>query len=175
MRDINEITGEVVRAAYRVHSELGPGLLESVYETVLARRVTDRGLPVERQKAVTFEFDGMKFDEGLKVDLLVDSRVVVELKSVEKLARVHGKQVLTYLRLMNLPIGLLINFGGEDLRDGIKRIVNIRAPSAQNLMVPKAPRGSSTLLEMKTPLEAHTGPAGSTENCSDSVGSVGPV
>lgn len=139
MHDINRITGEIVSAAYRVHSQLGPGLLESVYETVLTRRLAERGFHVERQKAVTFEFDGMRFDEGLKVDLLVDGAVIVELKSVETLARVHAKQLLTYLRLMNLPIGLLINFGGENLDGGIRRIVNTRAPAAQDLIVRKPP------------------------------------
>jgi GxxExxY protein len=136
MRDINQITGQIVNVAYRVHSALGPGLLESVYESVMQRRLEAIGIPVERQKKVTFSFEGIRFDEGLKVDLLVDGLVVVELKSVEKLARVHPKQLLTYLRLMNLPIGLLINFGAESLNDGIRRVANTRAPSAQNAMVP---------------------------------------
>ncbi|HYH78368.1 MAG TPA: GxxExxY protein [Longimicrobium sp.] len=134
MRDINEITGEIVDAAYRIHSALGPGLLESVYETVMARRLAERGLPVERQKGVDFVFEGIYFEEGLKVDLLVDNQVIVELKSVEKLAPVHAKQLLTYLRLMGLPIGLLINFNGESLKGSIRRIVNTRAPAARAIL-----------------------------------------
>jgi GxxExxY protein len=123
MRDIDETTGEIVDASYRIHTGLGPGLLESVYEAVLARSLEQRGLSVERQKAVALEFDGLTFDEGFRVDLLVDGRVVVELKSVEKLAPVHSKQVLTYLRLMDLRAGLLVNFGAPTLKEGIRRIV----------------------------------------------------
>lgn len=130
MRDIDDVTGEVVDAAYRLHTQLGPGLLESVYEAVLARELERRGLTVERQKAVTFEFDGMRFDEGFRVDLLVEERVVVELKSVEKVAAVHGKQLLTYLRLLNLEVGLLINFGASTLKEGVQRIANRHVPSA---------------------------------------------
>ncbi|MFL5382394.1 MAG: GxxExxY protein [Longimicrobiaceae bacterium] len=124
MRTTNEITGEIVDVAYRLHSRLGPGLLESVYETVLAGLLQDRGLHVERQKAVSFEFEGHVFDDGLRVDLFVEHAVVVELKSVEKLAPVHMKQVLTYLRLLNLPVGLLINFGADRLKDGLQRVTN---------------------------------------------------
>ncbi|MEQ1904821.1 MAG: GxxExxY protein [Pirellulaceae bacterium] len=108
----------------KIHIELGPGLLESVYEVVLARALERRGFHVERQQTVRFEYDGVVFDEGLRLDLLVDGRVVVELKSVEKLAPVHGKQLLTYLRLLKLPVGLLINFGGATLKEGLHRIVN---------------------------------------------------
>jgi iron complex transport system substrate-binding protein len=130
MQDMDEITGSIVDAAYKIHTGLGPGLLESVYETVLARDLDRRGFTVERQKVVSFEYDGMCFDEGLRVDLLVEGKVVVELKSVEKLAPVHAKQVITYLRLLNLPIGLLINFGAPTLKEGIQRIVNHYQPSA---------------------------------------------
>lgn len=129
MRDIDETTGEIVDASFRIHTRLGPGLLESVYEAVLARSLEQRGLSVERQKAVALEFDGLTFDEGFRVDLLVDGRVVVELKSVEKLAPVHSKQVLTYLRLMDLRVGLLVNFGAPTLKEGIRRIVNAYVPS----------------------------------------------
>jgi GxxExxY protein len=128
MRDLNAITGEIVHTAYRLHTRLGPGLLEGVYEVVLARALERRGLRVERQKPIAFEIDGMHFEEGFRVDLLVECAVVVELKSVEKLAPVHAKQVLTYLRLLQLPVGLLINFGASSLRDGLKRIVNPQAP-----------------------------------------------
>jgi GxxExxY protein len=108
----------------RIHQALGPGLLESVYETVLAQQLKRRGFEVQRQRSVSFEFDGMQFDEGFRIDLLVDGRVVVELKSMEKLAPVHSKQLLTYLRLMNLQVGLLINFGASTLKEGLRRVVN---------------------------------------------------
>jgi GxxExxY protein len=135
MRDINRITGEVVDASYQLHTRVGPGLLESVYESVLARSLEQRGLVVERQKPISFELDGMRFEEAFRVDLLVEGRVVVELKSVERLTAVHPKQVLTYLRLLNLPIGLLINFGAARLSDGgVQRIVNSRASAARAIL-----------------------------------------
>jgi len=118
-----------VDAAMKIHVRLGPGLLESVYEAVLARDLERRGFQVERQKAIRFEYDGMVFEEGFRADLLVEDRVIVELKSVEKLAPVHGKQLLTYLRLMHLPVGLLINFGEATLREGLHRIVNNLTPT----------------------------------------------
>jgi len=122
--DVEEVSAIVVDAAFHLHRDLGPGLLESVYEAVLARMLERRGLRVERQKSVAFDFDGMHFDEGLRVDLLVEGCLVVELKSVETLAPVHPKQLLTYLRLLNLPIGLLINFGAATFKEGAKRVVN---------------------------------------------------
>jgi GxxExxY protein len=131
--DIDEITGVTVDAALKIHRGLGPGLLESVYEVVLARELIRRGLQVERQRAVSFEFDGMLFADGLRVDLLVGGCVVVELKSVERFAPVHAKQLLTYLRLMNLPVGLLINFGAATLKEGLKRVVNDHKPAATDL------------------------------------------
>jgi GxxExxY protein len=124
MRELDDISGAVVDAALRIHQALGPGLLESVYETVLAQQLKRRGFEVQRQRSVSFEFDGMQFDEGFRIDLLVDGRVVVELKSMEKLAPVHSKQLLTYLRLMNLQVGLLINFGASTLKEGLRRVVN---------------------------------------------------
>jgi iron complex transport system substrate-binding protein len=130
MKELDDVTGNIVDAALRIHRGLGPGLLESVYETVLARELARRGFGVERQKVVRFEYDGMTFEEGLRLDLLVEGRVVVELKSVERLAPVHGKQVLTYLRLLNLPVGLLINFGAATLREGLHRVVNDLPASA---------------------------------------------
>ncbi len=122
--DVEEISSIVVDTAYHLHRRLGPGLLESVYEAVLGRLLERRGLRVERQKTVAFDFDGLHFDEGLRIDLLVEERLVVELKSVENMAPVHLKQLLTYLRLLDLPVGLLINFGAATFRDGIKRVVN---------------------------------------------------
>jgi GxxExxY protein len=134
MHEINVITGQVVDAAYRLHSRLGPGLLESVYESVLARLLEQSGFSVERQKPISFEFDGLRFDEAFRADLLVASRVLVELKSVEQLAPVHHKQVLTYLRLLDLPLGLLINFGAPLLKEGVHRIVNTRSSPARALL-----------------------------------------
>jgi iron complex transport system substrate-binding protein len=130
MKELDDITGAVVDAAVKIHKELGPGLLEPVYEVVLARALERRGFKVERQKSIRFEYDGMVFEEGFRVDLLIEEQVVVELKSVEKLAPVHSKQLLTYLRLMHLPVGLLINFGAVTLKEGLQRIVNNLPASA---------------------------------------------
>ena len=139
-RQLDDITGEIIDAALKLHTRLGPGLLESVYEAVLARDLERRGLAVERQKMVAFEFDGMRFEEGLRLDLLVDGLVVVELKSVERLAPVHAKQVRTYLRLLDLEVGLLVNFGAATLKEGLQRIVNNHVPSASSrLRVNQAP------------------------------------
>lgn len=128
-RAIDDITGQIVDAAFKVHTSLGPGLLESVYEMVLAKELETRGLQTERQKPVSFEFDGLRFEDAFRVDLLVEGLVVVELKSVETLAPVHSKQLLTYLRLLHLSVGLLINFGAATLKEGLHRIVNNYTPS----------------------------------------------
>ena len=123
-RDIEEVTAIVINAALQLHRDLGPGLLESVYEAVLAKMLEERGLVVERQKPVPIHYQGITLDEGFRLDLLVDGQLIIELKSVENLHPVHPKQLLTYLRLMNLPLGLLINFGAPLLKDGLKRVVN---------------------------------------------------
>jgi len=122
--NLEQTSAVVVDAAFQLHKNLGPGLLESVYETILARMLEQRGLRVERQRVLAFEYQGMHFDEGFRTDLLVNDSVVVELKSVEQLKPVHAKQVLTYLRLLDLRLGLLINFGTGTFKEGIKRIVN---------------------------------------------------
>jgi len=124
MKNVEEMSAIVVDAAFHLHRDLGPGLLESVYEVVLAKILRDRGLAVERQKPVPIEFAGLSFDEGFRADLVVEGCLVIELKSVEKISPVHGKQLLTYLRLMHLPLGLLINFGAPIFKEGIRRIVN---------------------------------------------------
>jgi iron complex transport system substrate-binding protein len=121
---IDEVSGDVVDCAIRIHRELGPGLLESVYEMVLAAALERRGYNVDRQKPIDIEFDGMRFAAAFRVDLLVDDRLVVEIKSVEKLAAIHAKQTLTYLRLLKQPVGLLLNFSGETMKEGIRRLVN---------------------------------------------------
>ena len=130
MKDIDRISGDVIDLAIRIHRELGPGLLESVYEAVLAGKLAAMGYRVVRQYPVEIEFDGMRFDVAFRIDLLVDDRIIVEVKSVDKLAPVHAKQVLTYLRLTKQPVGLLINFGGETLKEGVRRLVNNYNPSA---------------------------------------------
>lgn len=132
--DFDGITAEILDAAVKLHSDLGPGLLESVYEALLARDLERRGLAVERQKPVAFDYDGLRFSEGFRVDLLVGLQVVVEIKSVEGLLPVHHKQLLTYLRLMDLPVGLLINFGAPTLKEGLRRIVNGFQPSANSAL-----------------------------------------
>ncbi len=123
-RRLDDITGIIITEALSIHKGLGPGLLESVYESVLAQQLRDRGMGVQRQRHVSFEYRGLRYEEGLRVDLLVEELVVVELKSQESLAPVHAKQVLTYLRLLNLEVGLLINFGEYTLKEGLRRIVN---------------------------------------------------
>ena len=120
----NEIATQIVDAAFKIHTTLGPGLLETVYEVVLAHELQKRGLHVERQVPIPIVWEEIKFDEGFRADLIVESKVVVELKSIEAVAPVHKKQVLTHLRLMNLKLGLLINFGEELIKNGISRIVN---------------------------------------------------
>ena len=120
----NEIAKVIVDAAYQIHKRLGPGLLETVYEVILAHTLDRRGLKVERQVPVAIVFDGIKFDEGFRADLIVEDKVIIELKSVENIAPVHKKQLLTYLRLTDKKLGLLINFGSELIRDGISRVVN---------------------------------------------------
>jgi len=120
----NEIAKIIVDAAFQIHKRLGPGLLETVYEVVLAHVLNKRGLKVEKQVPVAIVFDGIKFNEGFRADLIVEDKVIVELKSVEKVLPVHKKQLLTYLRLTDRRLGLLINFGSELIRDGISRVVN---------------------------------------------------
>ena len=120
----NKISKQVVDAAFKIHTTLGPGLLESVYEAVLAYELNKRGLKVVRQKAVPVIYEDVHLEEGFRADLIVEDKVIVELKSVEIIAAVHKKQMLTYLRLTNLKLGLLINFGDALIKDGIVRIVN---------------------------------------------------
>ena len=122
--DENEIGREVVDAAVRVHRELGPGLLETVYEVVLARELEGRGLKVERQVSVPIVYRGLRFEEGFRADIIVEGKVILELKSVEQLTKVHAKQVFPYLKLKGLKLGFLLNFGANLMKDGIDRIVN---------------------------------------------------
>jgi iron complex transport system substrate-binding protein len=124
VKPIDHLSADVVDSAIRIHRELGPGLLESVYELVLAASLQRLGYKVDRQKPVDIEFDGMRFSGAFRIDLLVDQRLIVEIKSVEQLNKAHGKQLLTYLRLMNQPVGLLLNFAGATMKEGIRRVVN---------------------------------------------------
>ena len=130
MRDIDAITGDVVDLALRVHRELGPGLLESVYETVLAGKLLEMGYSVDRQKPIDIEFEGQRFPAAFRIDLLVDNRLIVEIKCAETLSKAHMKQLQTYLRLTKQPVGLLINFAGATLKEGLRRVVNDHVPSA---------------------------------------------
>lgn len=120
----NKIAKLVVDAAYHVHIKLGPGLLESVYEVVMAHEIEKRGLSVERQLSIPVQYDGLVFDEGFRADMVVEDSVILELKSVELVAPVHKKQLLTYLRLTDKRLGLLLNFGAPLIKKGIFRIVN---------------------------------------------------
>jgi GxxExxY protein len=120
----NEVAKQIVDCAYHVHTTLGPGLLESVYEAVLAHELAKRGLQVERQKPLPVVYEDVRLEEGFRADLIVSGSVIVELKSVEAVASVHKKQLLTYLKLADKKLGLLINFGAAKIKDGISRIVN---------------------------------------------------
>ena len=108
----------------KVHTRLGPGLLESVYKVVLQYEIRQRGLAVEREVQVPITYGDIRFDEGFRMDLLVENKVILELKSLEQIHQVHKKQLLTYLRLSDKRLGLLINFGEELIRDGVSRVVN---------------------------------------------------
>jgi GxxExxY protein len=120
----NQIAKQILDGAFVVHTKLGPGLFESVYEVVLAHELRKRGLTVERQKPMPIVYDGVRFDEAFRSDLVVNGKVIAELKSVEATSAIHAKQVLTQLRLSGLKLGLLINFGEAHLKNGIKRIIN---------------------------------------------------
>jgi len=122
--DIEDLARLAVDAGYHLHKELGPGVLESVYEAILAERLRREGLPVERQKLLPIVFDGIALSEGFRVDLLVGGKLIIEVKSVERLAPVHLKQLLTYIRLAKQPVGLLMNFGGATFKEGLRRVVN---------------------------------------------------
>ena len=120
----NEIGKIIVDAAVAMHRELGPGLLESVYEVILAYELKKRGLSVNRQVSIPIEYHGIKFDEGFRSDILVENKVIIELKSVESVNKAYKKQVLTYLRLTGHKLGYLLNFGEALMKDGISRIIN---------------------------------------------------
>ena len=120
----NEIATMIVDASYKVHKTLGPGLLESAYEAVLAYELGQRDAVVSRQHVIPVVYESVRLEEGYRADLVVNGKVIVELKSVEKIVPVHKKQLLTYLKLANMRLGLLINFGDNLIKDGITRVVN---------------------------------------------------
>lgn len=124
MTEIEELARIAVDCGYHLHKEIGPGLLESVYEALLFEMLTERGLSVARQIIVPIRYKDVVIDHAFKADIIIQNTLVGELKSTERFAPVHGKQLLTYLRLMNLPLGLLMNFGMYSFKDGIKRIAN---------------------------------------------------
>ena len=129
--ELDDITGAVVAEAIRIHRRPGPRLLESVYEQLLERTLQRCGMRVERQVGIDFTYDGIEFKDGFRIDLLVERRVILEVKSLDRgLAPVHTKQLLTYLRLTNLQVGLILNFGCATMKEGIKRVVNDLPPSA---------------------------------------------
>ncbi|MBK6706293.1 MAG: GxxExxY protein [Sphingomonadales bacterium] len=128
MRPIDEISAIVVDECIAIHRELGPGLFENVYETVLAGRLGTRGLKVARQVPVPLTVDGHSFDAAFRIDILVEDRLILEIKSVEKLSKAHARQLLTYLRIFKQPVGLLLNFSEATMKDGIRRMVNDHKP-----------------------------------------------
>ena len=125
---IDVLSSMVIEDAIAIHREFGPGLFETVYESVLTGRLRKRGLTVERQVQVKAVFDGEVYDPAFKIDLLVDERLVIEIKAVEQLSKAHAKQLLTYLRLLKQPVGLLLNFSEATMKDGIRRVVNEYRP-----------------------------------------------
>lgn len=122
--DLDKISSDVIGEAIKIHCELGPGLLESVYEMVLAGALARKGYKIERQLAVDVHYDGMQFKAAFKIDILVEDSLVLEIKAVDRFNAVFAKQLLTYLRLIKQPLGLLLNFSGETMREGIRRVVN---------------------------------------------------
>jgi iron complex transport system substrate-binding protein len=126
---IDELSSVVLEEAIGIHREFGPGLFESVYESVLAGRLRRRGLKVDRQLQVKAVFDGEVYDPAFKIDLLVDDRLVIEVKAVESFNQTHAKQLLTDLRLLKQPVGVLLNFSGVTMKDGIRRVVNDYRPN----------------------------------------------
>lgn len=122
--NVEDLARFVVDCGFRLHRDLGPGLLESAYEAILADQLRRAGILVERQKAIPIKYDGVELAEGFRADLLLEGQLLVELKSVERLSPLHSKQVLTYLRLLDLPLGVLMNFGGATFKEGVRRIAN---------------------------------------------------
>lgn len=136
MVDVEVLASKAIERGLFVHRELGPGLLESVYEAVIATGLSREGLHVERQKLVPMRFEGITYAESFRLDLLVEGRLIIEVKSTERNLPVYSKQLLTYLRLIEQPVGLLMNFGYPTFREGLKRVVNGPADFKQLTPVP---------------------------------------
>ncbi|MDP2936289.1 MAG: GxxExxY protein [Dehalococcoidia bacterium] len=130
---LNEITNSIIGAAIQVHRVLGPGLLESAYEACLAFELTQRGLKIEQQKPLPVIYNDIRLDCGYRLDLLVEGTIIVEIKSIDRLAPIHQAQLLSYLKLSGLRLGLLINFNVKVLKDGIRRVINGFPPSPRAL------------------------------------------
>jgi GxxExxY protein len=124
MSDVEQLAALAIQCGFAIHQDLGPGLLESCYEVLLAASLARAGLAVERQKVVDIEYNGISVREAFRADLLIERRLTVEVKAVDQLAAIHSRQVLTYLRLLDLPLGLVMNFGGGTFREGLKRVAN---------------------------------------------------
>ena len=125
---LEELARAAIDCGFKLHRALGPGLLESVYEVCLFKSLSDRGLSVERQKRIAIRFNGLLIEDAFRADLLIEKSLLIELKSTEAHAPVHAKQVITYLRLLDLPLGLLMNFGAATFKDGVRRLVNNYRP-----------------------------------------------
>ena len=132
VKRIDDITQDVIGVAMNIHRDLGPGLLESVYEAVLAAKLVRMGYKVDRQKPVDFHFEDLLFEGAFRIDLLVDDRLIIEIKSTDQFQKVHAKQLLTYLRLTRQAVGLILNSGGETMKEGIRRLVNNHHDSASS-------------------------------------------
>lgn len=141
MQDIEDLTATVIDCGFHIHKELGPGMLESAYEAILELAVRERGLSVQRQVPVPIRYRGLTLPEAFRADSIVETTLIVEIKSVERNAPVHSKQLLTYLRLLERPVGLLMNFGCETFRDGLKRVVNRYRPLAPSRLRVNQPAG----------------------------------
>jgi iron complex transport system substrate-binding protein len=142
-RDIEWLAKAAIDCGFQVHDDIGPGLLETAYEAFLAARLADHGFRVEMQKPIPVTYRGLLIRDAFRADLLVEGRLVIEVKSVERLAPVHSKQLLTYLRLMDQPLGLLMNFGADMFRNGLKRVINNRSDFTGRFMASSSPRSES--------------------------------
>ncbi|QAY75139.1 GxxExxY protein [Sphingosinicella sp. BN140058] len=139
MMDVESVASVAIESGLRLHRHLGPGLLESVYESLLAATLARGGFSVERQVPVTITYDGLTLKDAFRADLLIESNLIIEVKSVDKLAPIHSKQLLTYLRVSNRPLGLLMNVGGMTFKEGLKRVVNAHHGASSLLRVNAQP------------------------------------
>jgi GxxExxY protein len=130
MNELDRLASIVVDTGYHLHRDLGPGLLESVYEQLLAAKLRKLGLDVATQQAIDLSYEDVTIKGAFRADIIVEGKLLIEVKSVNSLVRLHAKQVITYLRVLNLPLGLLMNFGGETFKEGVRRIVNGHDPFA---------------------------------------------